>query len=434
MLFADQLTDALRQAERGAYPGVPRLHGWRFDVSAGQQINLGITDNDFAGAYSPAANRAGLSGELYVIWEDGKISQTNLERRTLDDFPAQLAVWRATAYEDPQAAPLLGPRPAPAVEVYDPAVAALFTGGSEALFRVLRDAERAIRAYGVELLDAGLGVSLGQQVVRNSVGVDVAWEHTACSFWLSADSLYSNGYSRRAFVPASEIARLVKDVGETSRLLKAPARLQSGRLTALLPPRLAESFVGTFLVRNAAGSLVANRQSAWSADDFAGRKQVASPGFSLTVDSLRPLETDTRPVSSEGMPGGRQAIVEAGRLMTPLVDAKYSRVLNLPLTPPGGTYFTHQLLARFDDLVATTANGLIVYSVLGMHTQDASSGNFSLTADKAVVVRDGKPLGSVKAIIAGGFFDNLQDDATLFGLAPPELNPGLSIYTTVTVE
>lgn len=434
MDFADRLSEALHAAEQGTITGVPRLAGWRFDLSDGRQLNLGINDNSFAGVYAPAASRTGLSGGLYLIWDDGKISLTNLERRTLDDFGSLLGVWRSAAYEDSQAAPLLDPRPAPEVQAYDERVAALFSEGSEPLFRLLRAADQAIRAYGVELLDAGFGVSTGRRVVRNSKGVDVAWDQTMCSFWLSADSIYSNRYARRAMAPESEIERIIVDVGETSRLLKAPATLASGRMIVLLPPRLAESFVNTFLVRNASGSLVANGQSAWDRSDFERRKGIASPGFTMTVDSSRPYEPATEAASAEGTPGGVQPIVDQGRLVTPIVDAKYSRVLGFPVTPPGGSYFTHQRLGVFGDLVAGTPNGVIVYSVLGMHTQDASSGNYSLTADRAVALRDGRPLGRVKAIVAGNFFENLQDDTTVFGVDPPEPNPGLSIFTSVTVE
>ncbi len=41
----------------------------------------------------------------------------------------------------------------------------------------------------------------------------------------------------------------------------------------------------------------------------------------------------------------------------------------------------------------------------GMHTQDPVSGNFSLAAPEAIVVKGGEMLGSVKAVISGNFFD-----------------------------
>jgi len=77
---------------------------------------------------------------------------------------------------------------------------------------------------------------------------------------------------------------------------------------------------------------------------------------------------------------------------------------------------------------------LLVYSLLGMHTQDGTSGRYSVGAPKSLVIEGGELKGKVKATIVGSFFDNLTDPRTRFGWDPYEDNPALEIHCEVIVE
>ena len=50
-----------------------------------------------------------------------------------------------------------------------------------------------------------------------------------------------------------------------------------------------------------------------------------------------------------------------------------------------------------------------VPGVLGMHTQDASRANYSLSVPSALVVKGGKIVGRCKAALAGNFFEDLRE-------------------------
>jgi PmbA protein len=69
-----------------------------------------------------------------------------------------------------------------------------------------------------------------------------------------------------------------------------------------------------------------------------------------------------------------------------------------------------------------------------MHTQDAISGSYSLTAQQTLTIRDGKLGGRVKATIAGNFVDDLTNPDTAFGWDPHENNPAIRVRSTVSVE
>jgi PmbA protein len=69
-----------------------------------------------------------------------------------------------------------------------------------------------------------------------------------------------------------------------------------------------------------------------------------------------------------------------------------------------------------------------------MHTQDSSSGRFSVSAPKTLVIEDGVVKGKVKATIAGNFFEVLNDHATDFGWIEEEDVPAIALTCQVTIE
>src|SRR4051794_10364342 len=93
--YADQLADLLGQVERGEWAGLPKLRGWRFDISTGRSVSLSIVDNKLGSVYGPATARDSLGGGLYLIWEDEKRSNASVDRLTVPEFEQRLKEWRA---------------------------------------------------------------------------------------------------------------------------------------------------------------------------------------------------------------------------------------------------------------------------------------------------------------------------------------------------
>jgi len=86
-----------------------------------------------------------------------------------------------------------------------------------------------------------------------------------------------------------------------------------------------------------------------------------------------------------------------------------------------------------ESLLEECQDALLVCSVLGMHTQDPVSGNFSLAAPEAIVVKGGEMLGSVKAVISGNFFDALNSRQTRLSLDDQHPNPWMECLCHVEV-
>lgn len=439
--YADQLAALLEKAARSEYAGLPKLKGWRFDVSEGRSVSLSIVDNKLGSVYGPATARDSLGGGLYLVWEDEKRSNASVDRLTVPEFEMRLREWRESAYTDDRAPDIRQPDAAyPEVEMYDPQIEALVQGETELLFKILQTGEKELRgAGGVEFLDAGASASSSRRFLRNSKGLDVSYPSSMFNYSFYADSLYGNGYGKRRLAPDDELDRILKDVRQVTAELKKTGRFQAdpGGSRVVLDTGLAGSFVGQYIGGNLSGSSVANRQSAYSLDDFKEQKQVIREDISLVVDGIRPFESSASRVTSEGIPGGRAPLVERGKLVAPALDLKYAGITGFPPTVGGGLYIEIADEGRpqsFEELVRQVDSGLLIYTVLGMHTQDSTSGRFSLSAPRCLVIRDGQLEGQVKATISGNFFDNINDTRSRFGWDPHEDNPALEITCQVVVE
>ncbi|MBI4493620.1 MAG: hypothetical protein HY690_12590 [Chloroflexi bacterium] len=417
----------------------PDVVGWRFDVSEGRSLQAGLKDSRLGGPYEPPSVSAGTGGGLYLRWSDGLVSHGDVDVRAVEQFEQRLAAWRLTAFEDPWAPEILEPRPMPEVETRDPAVEALLEGNPEFVFDLLARARQGATAHRVGLVDAGTGASAGERFVFNSRGLRMRSPETSFSFWLSGDDLYWRSFHKRRPIGDDEALFLIEDVGRTVEALKQPDQFSPGPMPVVLPPSVLEEFVRTFLGANLAGSGVVNGQSAFKLEDFTSGRQVARADVDLWVDTTLPLEPAASPCSSEGVPGGRLALVRGGKLVTPMLDLKYAARAGLPPTPvprghPGLLLRLGSPLATESQLIGQVERGLLVLSVLGMHTQDPTTGTYSLVAPQSRVIRNGQLGGTAKAVLAGNFFANLQDAATRFASFPLELNPGALLHCTVTAE
>ena len=67
----------------------------------------------------------------------------------------------------------------------------------------------------------------------------------------------------------------------------------------------------------------------------------------------------------------------------------------------------------------------MVLSVLGVHTQDSASGDFSLSAPQALKLEGGRYAGRLRGAISGNLFDVLRNEALRFVEFGDEPTPGM---------
>ncbi len=260
----------------------------------------------------------------------------------------------------------------------------------------------------------------GQRAVASTRGVDVAEPYTAASFgvellgeqdgepqsaWGSADR------ARWRDLPVDPIwrdacRRLVDSFGA--------APLPTGLWTVVFEPRVGTEFLELFAQASAADAVQRGRSF------LAGRKgdQVGSKAVTIVDDARLPFGLGTSRWDAEGSPTGRTTLVARGALRQYLYDAETSRRDRVPNTgnasragisgPPSpgpSNFFLARGAMSRRRLLETTPRAFLVRDVIGMHTADTVSGDFSVGA-AGVLWEGGAVRRAVKGVtLAGNLLD-----------------------------
>jgi len=196
-----------------------------------------------------------------------------------------------------------------------------------------------------------------------------------------------------------------------------------GRRPVILENRVAAEFLDIL----AASFLADNVQKGKST--LAGRlgRKIMAPGVSLIDDGLYPLGLATSPGDAEGTPSQKTVLVDQGVLSSFLYDYSHARVDGLastgnaersgPKSPPGIEQ-TNLYLApgskSFKELCQALGEGLLVSEVMGVHTADPISGDFSFGLT-GVWLKNGQPDHPVKGMALAGNIFRMFDQAVEIG-------------------
>jgi len=247
----------------------------------------------------------------------------------------------------------------------------------------------------------------------------------------------------------------VEKVGQAAGM-KALERLGGRRIPSGVYPVLLQNHVASEFLSLLAHSFLAE-QVQKGKSPLKGKKgeKFFSPFLSLIDDGLYPEGISTSPIDGEGMPNQRTFLVVQGevsgyvydrywanreRLSSPYSQVKStgnSRRLGIKFPPVLGisNLFIESGRDPFSALLKDLHQGVAVEEVMGLHTVDPISGDFSLGCSGDWIDR-GEKVHPVKSIaIAGNLFDMFRkvirvgEDLRFFGAvgSPSLLVEGLQV-------
>jgi PmbA protein len=263
-------------------------------------------------------------------------------------------------------------------------------------------------------------------------GLDIPRLATLQSWHVTVDGETGSGFSARAFETRAEHAARLDRVLQTAALLRegAPA-FSGGLLPVVLHPDVVEDLVLATLLHHLDAATVAHGEGRFRREQFGSGRPVLREDLTLRLDPLRPLGAGSYRFTREGLPAAGCTYVDRGALVTPVADFKYARRLGIPPTPlPYG----HEALFLEGPRPLTTTQafaeaegGALVLNVLGIHTLDAASGDFSLSAPQVLTIGPFGPRGRIRATISGNLFDLLRSEALRLVAFEGEHVPGLLV-------
>ncbi|HPE62841.1 MAG TPA: TldD/PmbA family protein [Methanothrix sp.] len=314
-------------------------------------------------------------------------------------------------------------RPASPEGVFDPVAAEM--GPEDCLDLATTLIAGAKSIAGTEPVSGGVSVIFGSELLANSSGLELDERGTIFTAYIETvargeDGTVATGYdfanSRSALADLGDVGRSASDLARRSL---GGGRAESGVAEVILGPiAFADILDNAFIPSTFADQVQKGRSS------LAGKigEAVAIESLKIIDDGLLSGGMASSSFDGEGVPSQRTTLVEKGVLRAYLYDS-YAAGKEAEETKstgnadrPGyagipriGTTNVVATSADPSNVLAETDRGYLVTGVIGAHTANPVSGDFSVEARNVFVVEDGaaqKPIRSL--MLAGNVFDLLS--------------------------
>ncbi len=279
--------------------------------------------------------------------------------------------------------------------------------------------------YSLEALANSRGIGVCERSTEASAGVNLVMEsgETAVNAW---DSMQSHQ-------PDIAPATLIRSVAEDLRSLRDPQPAASGEVDVVFRPDAVSELITGLILSAVDGDDAMRGKTVWS--DKLG-EQVAASGVQLLDDPTVAGALGAGEFDGDGLPARRLPIIQDGVLQTFLFDIRdghdhgrpstHSAVRSSFKSVPGvGTnhvVLTGSQTVPDDKLIAGVDDGYLVESVLGAHTANATTGDFSVTAPNVWRIQGGEVIGAASEIAIGGNLPDLLHRLDGIGAKPKAMD------------
>jgi PmbA protein len=269
--------------------------------------------------------------------------------------------------------------------------------------------------------------NLSRTTLVNSNGLRFSYEHSLASLSVSAvaeesgDSEMGWDFDFSHFFNDLDVEKVGRSAG-----MKALERLGGKRIpTGIYPVLIRNNVASEFLSLLAHSFLADQVQKGKSPLKGKRGERFFSPLLTMVDDGLFPKGISTAPIDGEGVPSQRTSLVVQGVLTGYLCDRYWANRENLSSSgsrvkstansrrhgikfPPGvgiSNFFIEQGDLDSPKLMENLFRGVVVEDVMGLHTVDPISGDFSLGCSGDWIDRGEKAYPVRSIAIAGNLFE-----------------------------
>ncbi len=315
----------------------------------------------------------------------------------------------------------------------------LFTEPLEKIIPRLEEAEAEVLRSEPKVkrvIRSGYDESRGEVVIANSKGLYTAEKGTSAGFGISAlagegaDTKIGSDFQSVRRASDLDFSRAARMTAWRSAVMLGARKLPGGRRSVIFDPWVAGEFL------DIVASLLSADQVQRGKSLFAGKlgKKVASGALHIQDDPRRLYGVGSSLFDDEGCPTVPKAMIEGGVVKEYFYDTytanKDGRPGNasagrgsfkgLPTPTPSNFFMVPGETSR-DDIIGGTKDGILVLDVMGMHTANPISGEFSVGVS-GISIKAGRLGHAIKgAMISGNILELLEridavgNDLTFYG-------------------
>ncbi|MCA9349795.1 hypothetical protein KC853_01965 [Candidatus Saccharibacteria bacterium] len=395
------------------------FEGYQIYLENNHKIRVGFDQDYFADLYDPIKHSQIMRVEIRLKLTDQR--QAKLEFGYLPDITELENRAKQLAYTSKTPIVFASSKLEKYVKLFDKSQ--LEAWGQDFATRIEEVARISSLTKSFSQTNYGLRqVDFSSYRLVNSDGVDWHDRYSHESILVDLDSRV--GFSQRSLRPidiSSTIKRLeyygrLSQGYQAKSLYHQDSAVKNSRVVLL--PGCWEELLDQLLLANLIGTSIEAGQSRFGFEDF-GKKLVAHPGFDLKIDQLVDYDYRSYNFGSGGITGKKLDLVKDGRLVTPILDLKLSQKYHYPAThlESLGDCLPSSLI-KWQELLSSKESILIIPSLLGIHTAQAITGDYSLPAPHAILF-DGQKYRPVENLILNSnTFSDLMNPSTNFCQLP----------------
>jgi PmbA protein len=273
---------------------------------------------------------------------------------------------------------------------------------------------------GCEVTGSGFSASEGRSLIVNSNGVSIEDNGTGFGLGLSVTiqkdgeiaSAYNSQSSRFFDLDGEKLASEVCDLAKSSLNTKP---VETNDYDVVLDYYAAVGLLQTFIGAFNGENVLRGRSIL---KDKLG-EEIASPALSIIDNPLLEKGMGTAKCDGEGSVSRETALIKDGKLNSFIYDIYNANKAGVETTSNGlrGSYLTTPMIAptnlefKFGEMkeLSEIDNGVLTTSVLGAHTANPISGDFSVEANNAFKIENGEMGDPIKkAMISGNIFEIMK--------------------------
>ena len=293
----------------------------------------------------------------------------------------------------------------------------------------------------------GLGYGGGAVAIVTSTGYEFEYQATGINGGVSTlvkDKTISTGFeyeqSRRNNIDFREVGRTA---AELAVMGQNPSKVEPGKYTIMFAPHALAQLLEFTVIPSLYGEPANKGETVYS-----GRvgEKVSSQEFTFIDDGTLENGINTAPIDDEGTPCQKNVLIEKGILKNYLFDLVSGLEFKQPSTgnavraeavgsgrsykaPPKTKALNFTIDGRHRPrgiLVSDLDRALIIHDVLGAHTANPASGDFSVNSPTLFKINKGELAGPGKQVMLSGNMPELLDNITAIGDDIKDVGGGLS--------
>ena len=398
-------------------------------------LKAGFSNHNLGGIYQPIQSHTQSRLSYMVTTKDGKQSQGSLNPNTIIDLDDVIKKIKNSSFK-PSSKTVLTPK----VESFKATKL-----GSRKLENIIRSSPDEIVEYakslfkdqktlGLKSIESQIRMRMRNQRFVSSSGNDLESSDTIHDYYIDYNSEISASNESRDYIPTSKFSKSHKMAELANNLRQKPINLADGTFPVLFDPHYGFSILDKYILENINGTVVDSKISRFSLDNFTSQKQIARSNINIEIDQTIPMSTDSFNFSTEGIVGQRFKVIDNGKLTTPICDLQLATKFGQrPLVVPSLGSAKYDSL-DFSEFTRKNTKFILVLSVLGIHTQNAITGDYSLPCPSALYFENSKLVGPVNCVLTGDFFKKLNEDSFGFVSHPAFSKPLLSFESATFIK